>query len=316
VICTNLMTKYLIPDIMNSNLTYMSQIFDIPHNKAHRALEDARAAANLLLTFLNFFLEKKIRKINQLYYPRNKFELDRCHYRVQDSHSEILEIIKKAPSPLVISLKGDNGLLLAIFRLNKPAIEFSFVENLMKELPWHLITIKMVGPFFEGFLELNTQYSKMQKDIQDKILRHMYLTHFSKEPTPVAEDLFASFDFLITRHLIPEQYCIYPLMNLQGQNELVFRFPGHKKKFMQYITNQTRRFENMNKGLRKSCIIKPLWNFYGNYLLQLPKWPNNFAQTTLLSKNISKKDSEKFLQDFEDFSAKDLNPFGYPKNHI
>ena len=31
-ICTNLMTKYLIPDIMNSNLNYMSRIFEISHN--------------------------------------------------------------------------------------------------------------------------------------------------------------------------------------------------------------------------------------------------------------------------------------------
>lgn len=30
VICTNIMTKYMIPDIMSSNLNYMSSIFGIP----------------------------------------------------------------------------------------------------------------------------------------------------------------------------------------------------------------------------------------------------------------------------------------------
>jgi DNA polymerase-3 subunit alpha (Gram-positive type) len=36
VICTNIMTKYLIPDIMSSNLTYMSQIFNIEHLLVHQ----------------------------------------------------------------------------------------------------------------------------------------------------------------------------------------------------------------------------------------------------------------------------------------
>ena len=77
VICTNIMTKYMIPDIMSSNLNYMSSIFDIPHSQAHRAIEDARATGLLLLKYMDIFESKNIRKVNQLYYPRNKFELDR-----------------------------------------------------------------------------------------------------------------------------------------------------------------------------------------------------------------------------------------------
>ena len=42
-LCTNLMTKYLIPNLLNSNLNYMSKVFNISHNKAHRALDDAKA---------------------------------------------------------------------------------------------------------------------------------------------------------------------------------------------------------------------------------------------------------------------------------
>jgi DNA polymerase-3 subunit alpha (Gram-positive type) len=45
VICTNVMTKYMIPEILNSNLAYMGQIFGIPHTQAHRALEDRRRRA-------------------------------------------------------------------------------------------------------------------------------------------------------------------------------------------------------------------------------------------------------------------------------
>ena len=49
-LCTVLMTKYLIPDLLNSNLNYMSKIFGIEHTKAHRALDDTKATAELLLT--------------------------------------------------------------------------------------------------------------------------------------------------------------------------------------------------------------------------------------------------------------------------
>ncbi len=58
-ICTVLMTKYLIPDLLNSNLNYMSKIFGIDHPKAHRALDDTRATANLLPTYLEIFEQKR-----------------------------------------------------------------------------------------------------------------------------------------------------------------------------------------------------------------------------------------------------------------
>ena len=60
VICTNVMTKYMIPDIMSSNLNYMSQIFGIPHSQAHRAIEDARATGRLLLKYMDIFESKNI----------------------------------------------------------------------------------------------------------------------------------------------------------------------------------------------------------------------------------------------------------------
>ena len=80
-ICTNLMTKYLIPTLMNSNLNYMSQIFEISHNNAHRALDDADATAKLFLKYLDIFKAKGIKKINHLYYPKNRFELDLTHFK-------------------------------------------------------------------------------------------------------------------------------------------------------------------------------------------------------------------------------------------
>ena len=86
-------------------LKYMSRIFDIKHAKAHRALDDALATAELLIHFLNIFIKKGITKINHLYYPRNKFELDKIHIKRQTPEEN-----KKRPGrnkmPFLISIKG------------------------------------------------------------------------------------------------------------------------------------------------------------------------------------------------------------------
>jgi len=92
-LCTNMMTKYLIPELMNSNLSYIGQLFGIKHSHAHRALEDALVTAKLFIKYLNFFVAKKIKKINHLYYPRRKYELDSAHLNRSDTLEKILEKI-------------------------------------------------------------------------------------------------------------------------------------------------------------------------------------------------------------------------------
>ena len=65
-ICTNLMTKFLIPNLLSTNLVH-GKYFNIEHGKAHRALDDAKASAKLLLQYLDIFEKKNIDKINHLY---------------------------------------------------------------------------------------------------------------------------------------------------------------------------------------------------------------------------------------------------------
>ena len=106
-ICTNLMTKYLIPNLLSTNLTYMSKVFNLDHGKAHRALDDAHASAQLLLKYLDIFEKKNIDKLNHLYYPRNKYELDRANFKSSSSNlSEIKETLSEINSPFVCSVRG------------------------------------------------------------------------------------------------------------------------------------------------------------------------------------------------------------------
>ena len=80
-LCTNLMTRYLIPNLLNSKLKLYVENFDIEHNKAHRALDDALASARLMLKYLDIYIDKWNKKVNHLYYPRNKYELDRLQIK-------------------------------------------------------------------------------------------------------------------------------------------------------------------------------------------------------------------------------------------
>ena len=105
-ICTNLMTKYMIPNLLSSNLNYMSKIFELEHQKAHRALDDAMASAHLLLKYLDIFIQKNINKVNSLYYPKNKFELDRINFKKDASIELIFEKIDSLKVPFTLTIKG------------------------------------------------------------------------------------------------------------------------------------------------------------------------------------------------------------------
>lgn len=158
-ICTNLMTKYLIPNLMSSNLTYMSKIFNITHSKAHRALDDAEAAAELLIIYLNIFINKNIKKVNHLYYPRNRFELDRANFKKAPRYTGkriIADIIKKVDDldmPFMISLKGDNGIIMFALPCKNSQETINEEKQLLlsklETLDWKTATIRLYGPFLE-----------------------------------------------------------------------------------------------------------------------------------------------------------------------
>ncbi|MEX1098960.1 MAG: 3'-5' exonuclease, partial [Bacteriovoracaceae bacterium] len=139
-ICTNVMTKHMIPEIMSSNLNYMSQLFNIDHSKAHRAHDDAMATAKLLLKYLDIFIEKGIQKINQLYYPRNKFELDRIHFSQKADREKILAAVERNNSSMLITLKGDRGLILGALPLENPSEQMDVVEKFINLEGWKRLT--------------------------------------------------------------------------------------------------------------------------------------------------------------------------------
>lgn len=310
VICTNIMTKYLIPDIMSSNLQYMSQIFNISHSNAHRAIEDARATGMLLLKYLEMFEEKKIRKVNQLYYPRNKFELDRAIIEHDEGLDEVFRIMGGIKSPAILSVKGDNGVILTILPLKDPSKEVEDMKIFLAEFRWSQIHIRLCGPFIEGLFFMNSNFVKIPETYRKKTIEYLQKRH----PLPLAPNLIDEHDFVITPHLISGQYIVYSFLNFSPYSQLVFKYPSHKKKLHQFLSGQVTRFEVQQKGKKKIYLQNDIKDIFLS-LFQDSLTSDPGLYLTLKNSDI-KDDRKTYLDRIEKLALEHADPYRFPTTHL
>lgn len=322
-LCTNLMTKYLIPHLMNSNLNYMSKIFQISHNQAHRALDDAIATAELLLVYLNIFIDKGIQKINHLYYPRNRYELDRANFKKTDDIELIKKKLNSLKSPYLWTLKGENGIILHALPCRASKSEKDYLLSKLETMDWEGLTIRLVGPFIEGVVSFNNLFNKLEAPIKKEVLDFLWEEHLSgKRPNKTSAVVdghveLETFiekeygDFFITHHLVPEQFIIYPLCSMTPKSALVFRFPGHQKKLLQYINSKASRIANQK--LKRTHFHPQLMEFIEQHMIQDQK---GLHELFIFKRKLPQKNSEEFLQSLEKFIEDHPNPGLFPKDYI
>ncbi len=305
-ICTNLMTKYLIPNLLNSNLNYMCSIFNIHHQKAHRALDDAQATAELFIIYLNIFIEKNITKINHLYYPRNRFELDQTNFTKKTSSSEnIINKIKNIKTSFLLTLKGANGTILFSYPSRPKKYSLKLINDFLANSDWHIATIKLSGPFLESFIKFTLFYPKLDTETRNKILDQLYIDH-SINSIKIKDSKLKA-DFIISNHLVPDQYIIIPLTKIHPKNALVFRFPGHKKKLLQYIISRS----NKQYKSKEHQVSTKLLSFIREYINQ----SNDKTMISFVKElPLSKKDD--FLHILNKGLSQNPNTYNYPKEYI
>lgn len=308
-ICTNLMTKNLIPNLLNSNLNYMSRIFAIKHAKAHRALDDALATAELLIHFLNIFIKKGITKVNHLYYPRNKFELDKIHIKNQTPKEQIKKDLAEIKMPFLISIKGKNGVILFSLPCNNSPTEQELLTKKLETLEWEVITIKLFGTLFEALISFSSVFSKFKNELKAEILKLLEKEFLKQDSKKYPQDDLRS-SFLVIRHLIPEQFIVYPLFSLHKKSGLIFRYPGHKKKLLQYVKSKYTKFKK-NKH-KKNGIDPQIKNFLMNLIHQKIESPDQ----VLLFDGVNLTDNEGLLEKLDSFSSVKQTGFNFPLEYI
>jgi DNA polymerase III subunit epsilon len=319
-LCTNLMTRYLIPNLLNSNLNYMCKIFDIKHKKAHRALDDSRATAELLLNFLKIFIDKDIQKINHLYYPRNRYELDRYHFKDKETEKEkVIEKVQSIKSPALFTLKGENGVILFSIPIIGNEKENAFIKPKIDELPWKTATIRLFGPLLESLIHYDNLFNKMEANIRSETIRFLWDFHLpGSKPVLKSEREWQSQywdpeigDFVVANHLVPEQLIIFPLESLNAKSQLIFRYPGHQKKLLQYIYSKSAR---LGRGKFKKPHFHPLLKeFIGEYLKRKKEEKSDLL---LFRKSLPGKKPEEFLKKLDEFLEQNPNSYKYPKEYI
>ncbi|MBF0359598.1 MAG: 3'-5' exonuclease [Oligoflexia bacterium] len=321
VICTNLMTKNLIPEIMNSNLTYIGELFGIEHKKAHRALEDARVTAKVLINYLHFFIEKKIKKINHLYYPKKKYELDSVHIQRQrqniDNTDDVLDKIRKITTPMMISVKGEKGVILDVLPISSPAEEMEMISCKLKSIDWNVISLKIAGSFFKILLCYNASISRISGDETKKwminYLNYKYLKDCDVSFIKRDEKFFKRY-FLFTSHLVKDQFVIYALNNLFFKNELIFRYPAHQKKLMHFVNYN---FKNMRERDFRTTLDSLLKDFFYGYLSKMfANEASNNNDYIFLSSDLVPKRAREFKDMIMNFVGNCDNRFNYPQKHI
>lgn len=309
VICTNVMTKHMIPEIMTSNLNYMSQLFGIDHANAHRAKDDAVATAKLLLKFLEIFESKGIKKVNQLYYPRNKFELDRLHINSKTPIKKILEIIKsQKDNPMALSFKGPRGLILAVLPIENPAEEIEFIEKVMNELDWDILTIKLICPLLDGFFQFNNHLQKYKEE--NRVLILDYLANRYKK-NEVAKFRLHDYDILIGHHLVRNQITVFNFLNLNTNTKHLFKIPAQKKKMLNFIQSQVNRFNNQKKQ-KRSILHEELFKIVESYLSdQIER-----GEFLHIPAKSLKNNETQILKQIEGFTLTKPKGIHFPQNHL
>ncbi len=311
-LCTNLMTKYLMPTLVNSNLNYMCSIFHIPLNKAHKAIDDASASAQLLLIYLNIFIEKGISKINHLYYPRDRFELDRKHFHKGSDPNLIFDDIKKIKTPFTFKIKGEKGAILFTLPCIGTPKELGLIKEKVLSLPWQLITIKLYGSFLESLILFANLSNKIKKESLEESLIFLWTTHLPgiKRIYPSGDDNLAlslNGDYVLANHLIPGQFIVYPMNILNHKAQLILKFPAQKKKLIQHLTLKPQK-----SNLKNSIFPGPVKIFLENYISQSRTKKEYF----FFNKRLLEPNSDKFFEELEEFIKKNPNKEIFPKGHF
>ena len=108
-------------------------------------------------------------------------------------------------------------------------------------------------------------------------------------------------------HLIPEQFAIYPLRSLHHKMELVFRYPTHQNKLVQYVNSKSARIAQAK--LKKDHLAVLIHNFLVVYL-------QNNSDYLLINKSSQKITTIDLKAPLENFIEVNPNNYNFPQQYL
>lgn len=303
-LCTHVMTKYLLPEIISSNLKYLNKLFKLPPFKPHRALEDARMTAYLLQYYLEFFTKRGLSKINHLYYPINKFEFHKRVFPISQKN-QALEMIKKINIPFYMTIKGEQGLIYSAFPIHDQKEEREFIHQSLKLPHTQTISIQLLSNYYEGLNLLKKHLQKIRNEEKKRVLKHLQNLWKVSDHASFQEN----FDFILAPHLIKEQFVLYPRFQTHKYKPLIYKLPSHHKK----LAHQAKKMgKNLNKKRHTPLPPSPLSTITHHYFCQ------NNDQYLFLNKDDFVQNFDQAWKKIDNYLKlhKKTSSFIFPFEHI
>ena len=186
---------------------------------------------------------------------------------------------------------------------------------------WTTATIKHYGSLLESIVHFNSLYNKLDPGIRGIVTDFLWKNHLPKQSRPIyhgqTEDIKKEIlpkdfpHFVVTNHLVPEQLIIYPVSNLGQKQELVFRYPSHRKKLLQYIASKSSKISGHKSW--KSKMNPQLREFIQFYLKDKNEDSKSFL---FVDKKVPAKNSSQFFALLDKFLTDNPNSYNYPENYI
>ncbi len=276
-ICTNIMTKHMLPEIQKSNLTYLSELFKIDFEDAHRALSDSILTAKIFIKFLEMFIKKDIKKVNSLYYPKNKFELDRYHLDSDDKEKikEKLTLISKSKFNYCLFFKSKQGALQNVVPYNTELFSMQELEKMLDQ-DFARLTIQMTSSLTHSLILYKDYFLNIEED-----KRSIFFKLLEKKIGSEQALEKSTYKFLIFPHLIDNHFYIVDFKNPTFKRPQIFISPSQIKKSFNFMNKKKRKNLKYNESLKEIDLLiqKHILAHQEKFILiSSKKVPSNFPE--------------------------------------
>ena len=243
--------------------------------------------------------------------PKNKFELDRIHYENTVEKQIIIDKILENDCSMLILLKGERGLILGTLPIENPKEEIEFIKEFLTMIDWEILTIRLIKPILEGIFRFNNHFSKYDEKLRENVLTYLE-TRYGKSLETPKEYSIAHLDFIISHHLVKEQFVAYSFLNLNTNTKAIFKFPAQRKKMLTNLKSQINRFENNQKGCRRHNLHPEIIPIIESILMK----NKDTGKYLFLSRKSVKGTDTSMFKLLDSFSKENDTSYNFPNSSL